>query len=107
MGIRSGSGTTLLALASVLVVLAGCDAVKSGAAEVKQGLGEIKKEFDAGYDESFVKSWKSSFLGASVGGDEERKPLCQCIAEKAVATLSVAELKSADIVTERIFPQCD
>src|SRR3972149_11523048 len=56
------------------------------------------------YDKAFVPAWKESFTKSCIGDDssQEKKDLCTCVGEKAVAELTVEQLSDISYATKYI-----
>ena len=91
--------TTRMATVMMVLVLAGVG-------------GSACKSFKESYKKSFVENWHQSFIKSCIGDQqtEEQEALCTCVADKAVAELSVKELhdpsRSTQYLTEKIVPVC-
>ncbi|WP_313953188.1 hypothetical protein [Accumulibacter sp.] len=70
------------------------------------GCGDSKKAFDKKYDKAFIDSWKSKFISSCVGGDNRKSAICHCVANKSIESLSVEQLNDAEVIKEKIVPQC-
>ena len=59
------------------------------------------------FDTSFRKSWKSSFVSSCIKGEASnlKSAFCNCIANKAIESLSLDQLADSSSV-EKIAPQC-
>jgi hypothetical protein len=70
------------------------------------GCGESKKAFNEAYDKAFIEGWRERFVSSCAGGDERKSTVCNCIADKSIASLSADQLKDFAVIKEKILPQC-
>jgi hypothetical protein len=75
-------------------------------AKIAPQCADDKKAVGTAHDKAFIENWKASFVASCVGGNSQKTNFCNCMADKSVVTLSVAELNNIEVIKEKILPQC-